>query len=93
MCICIDRHIWCIFTYIHICIYRIYIGYIYTIFLIYIYHNIEFILQGPCPRRKRAAARKEGKADANASVEGGEGGMAGWRDGDVYRLDIVVNVC
>ena len=60
---------------------------------IYIYHNIEFSLQGPGPRRKRAAARKEGKADANASVEGGEGGMAGWRDGDVYRLDIEVNVC
>ena len=72
----------------------------------HIYNNIEFILQGPCPRRKRAAARraaKEGKADANASVEGGEGGMAGWRDGglsqlkslqyDVYRLDIEVNVC
>jgi hypothetical protein len=70
-----------IFTYIHIRIYRIYIGYIYHISHIYIYHNIEFILQGPCPRRKRAAARraaKEGKADANASVEGGEGGMAGW---------------
>ena len=57
---------------------RIYIPYF---SYIYIYHNIEFILQGPCPRRKLAAARraaKEGKADANASVEGGEGGMAGW---------------
>ena len=87
-----------IFTHIHIRIYRIYIGYIpyFSYLYIYIYHNIEFILQGPCPRRKRAAARraaKEGKADANASVEGGEGGMAGWRDGDVYRLDIEVNVC
>ena len=45
----------------------------------------------PCPRRKRAAARraaKEGKADAKASVEGGEGGAGALRQPKQYSLDL-----